>query len=257
MDLWHVVILAIVEGFTEFLPISSTGHLVLTSYLLGITQTQFVKTFEIVIQLGAILAVIFLYWGKLKRSYILWRKIFVAFIPTAIMGFTLYRIIKDILLGNPLITLGALFFGGIALIILEILHTERDHHTENVEELSYKQSLLIGIFQSLSIIPGISRAAATIIGGLFVGAKRRSAVEFSFFLAVPTMITASTFEIIKSSFSFTTIEIQSLVIGFILSFFFAIIAIRFLLSFIQSHTFISFGIYRVILAIVYAFLVLK
>ncbi len=256
MDLWHIVILAIVEGFTEFLPISSTGHLVLTSYLLGVTQTPFVKTFEIVIQLGAILAVIFLYWRKLKRSHILWKKIFVAFLPTAIIGFTLYRVIKDILLGNPLITLGALFFGGIALIILEILHTEREHHTDNVEELTYKQSLLIGIFQSLSIIPGISRAAATIIGGLFVGAKRRSAVEFSFFLAIPTMIAASAFDIFKSSFIFKMHEIFALLLGFILSFVVAIIAIKFLISFIKSHTLIPFGIYRILLALIYAFFII-
>ncbi|GIW61706.1 MAG: undecaprenyl-diphosphatase [Patescibacteria group bacterium] len=257
MDLSHVAILAIVEGFTEFLPISSTGHLILTSYLLGIGQTPFMKTFEIIIQLGAILAVIFLYWRKLKRSYILWKKIFIAFLPTAIIGFTLYRIVKDILLGNPLITLGAIFLGGIILIILELLYKEKEYHVQNVEEITYKQSVLIGLFQSLSLIPGVSRAAATIIGALFLGAKRKSAVEFSFFLAVPTMITASTFEIIQSSFSLTTSEIQYLLIGFILSFFFALLAIRFLLSFIQSHTFIPFGIYRILLAIVYASLLLK
>lgn len=257
MDLSHAVILAIVEGFTEFLPISSTGHLILTSYLLGIGQTPFMKSFEIIIQLGAILAVIFLYWRKLKRSYILWKKIFIAFLPTAIIGFTLYRVIKDILLGNPLITLGAIFLGGIILIFLELLYKEKEYHVQNVEEITYKQSVLIGLFQSLSLIPGVSRAAATIIGALFLGAKRKAAVEFSFFLAVPTMITASTFEIIQSSFSLTTSEIQYLLIGFILSFFFALLAIRFLLSFIQSHTFIPFGIYRILLAIVYASLLLK
>lgn len=256
MDIWHVIILAIVEGFTEFLPISSTGHLILTSYLLGVTQTPFVKTFEIVIQLGAIFAVIFLYWRKLRRSYLLWRKIFVAFLPTAVIGFTLYKVIKDILLGNPLITLGAIFFGGIVMIILEMSYKEKKHYIDNVKELSYKQLLLIGIFQSLSIIPGISRAAATIIGGLLVGAKRKSAVEFSFFLAIPTMIAASAFDIFKSSLNFKMHEFFALILGFFLSFVIAIVAIKFLISFIKTHTLIPFGIYRILLALIYAFFII-
>ncbi len=257
MDIWQIAILAIVEGFTEFLPISSTGHLILTSHVLGINQTPFVKTFEIVIQLGAILAVIVLYWKKLIQNYILWKKIFVAFFPTALLGFILYKIIKDILIGNSLITLVALFLGGIVLIFLELFYKEKKHHVDNVEEITYRQSFFIGLFQSLSMIPGVSRAAATIIGGLFLGAKRKAAVEFSFFLAIPTMIAASALDIAQSSFLFTMNEILSLLLGFIFSFFVAIIAIKFLLSFIQSHTFIPFGIYRVILALLYAFLILR
>ena len=257
MDYFQTIVLSVVEGLTEFLPISSTGHLVLTSKLLNIPQTEFVKSFEIIIQLGAICAILFSYWKTIFTNKKVWSRIIAAFIPTAIVGFVLYKIVKGFLLGNPFITLLALFVGGVLLIVLEILYKEKDHHVGSLEEISFKNAFLIGVFQSISIVPGVSRSAATIIPALFLGTKRKTAVEFSFLLAVPTMFAATILDIVKSEFSFTASEFSVLAIGFIGSFFVAILAVKFLLKFIQNHTFIPFGIYRIILAIVFWLYVLK
>jgi len=256
VDFLQALILSIVEGLSEFLPISSTGHLVLASELLGISQTEFVKSFEIIIQLGAILAIVALYAKTLLTNKTVWLRILAAFLPTAIVGFTLYRVIKNFLVGNTTITLAALFLGGIALIILELVHTEKDSHAGKIEDLTLKQSFLIGLIQSLSIIPGVSRSAATIIGGLFVGAKRKTAVEFSFLLAVPTMAAATGLDLLKSGFAFSQNEYSMILVGFAGSFIVAIFAVKFLLKFVQTHTFIPFGIYRIILALLFwAFIV--
>ncbi len=257
MDYLQAITLSIVEGLTEFLPISSTGHLVLTAKLLNIPQTEFVKSFEIIIQFGSICAVIFLYWKTLLKNKKVWKKIITAFIPTAVVGFILYKIVKNVFLGNPAITLYALFIGGILLIFLENIYKEKDHHADNVGKISFKNAFLIGVFQSFSIIPGLSRAAATIIPALFLGTKRKTAVEFSFLLAVPTMLGATVLDIIKTEFSFSYSEYSILITGFIGSFIVAIFAIKFLLKFIQNHTFIPFGIYRILLAIIFGFYMLK
>lgn len=257
MDFLHVIILSIIEGLTEFLPISSTGHMILASKILSIEQTEFVKSFEIIIQLGAIFAIIFLYWKTITRSIEAWKRIIIAFIPTAIIGFILYKIIKTFLLGNSLITVIALLVGGIILIYLEKIHREKDHHNDSIEKISYKNAFLIGVFQSISVIPGVSRAAATIIPALFLGTKRKTAVEFSFLLAIPTMFAASSLDIFKSSFSFTPYQYYVLFVGFIGSFLVAIAAVKFLLNFVKKHTFIPFGIYRIILAVVFSLFMLS
>jgi len=257
MDYLHAIILSIIEGITEFLPISSTGHMILTSKFLNVTQTDFVKSFEIIIQLGAIFAIIFLYWKTITKNLGVWKKIITAFIPTAIIGFLLFKIIKNYLLGNSLITVIALLVGGILLIILEKTYKEKDHHAENIEKISYKNAFLIGVFQSISVIPGVSRSAATIIPALFLGTKRKVAVEFSFLLAIPTMFAASGLDIIKSNFSFTFPEYSVLVVGFIGSFLVATLTVKFLLNFIKKHTFIPFGIYRIILAVVFWLAILR
>lgn len=257
MDIIQAIILSIVEGISEFLPISSTGHLILTSELLGIPQTEFVKSFEIIIQLGAILAVVVLYWKRMLTSIRAMERILIAFIPTAVIGFTLYRLVKDFLLGNSWVTVLALFLGGIALILLELFYQEKEHHADSIDHLSRKQAFLIGIFQSISIIPGVSRAAATIIGGMYVGAKRKTAVEFSFLLAVPTMLAASILDVAKTKAEFNQQEILLLTIGFIGAFITAILAIKFLLNFVKTHTFIPFGIYRIILAVVFFLFILR
>lgn len=255
MDFIQAVFLSIVEGLSEFLPISSTGHLVLASRLLNIPQTDFVKSFEIIIQLGAILAVVFLYFKKLITSFILWPKIMVAFLPAAFFGLIFYSFIKASLLGNTLVTLFALFFGGIALIFLEKIYIEQKHHLESLDKISLKTALLIGFCQSFSIIPGVSRAAATIIGGMSLGLKRKVAVEFSFLLAIPTMAAATGLDLIKSEFNFSNNEYVLLTVGFLGSFITAVFAIKFLLKFVQSHNFISFGIYRIILSVLFFLLV--
>lgn len=251
MNFLHVFILSAVEGITEFLPISSTGHLVLASTLLKITETNYVKTFEIVIQLGAIMAVVVLYFRKFLSSFNLIKKLIASFVPTAIIGFTLYPLIKGTLLGNTTITLNALFWGGIALIGIEWFLKRREAKAKMVSDISYRQALAIGVSQSFSVIPGVSRAAATIIGGLLTGLDRETATEYSFLLAVPTMFAASALDIYKSRSVFTSSNIELLIIGTVLSFAFAIFAIRFLLNYVKKHDFTAFGIYRIFLALAF------
>jgi undecaprenyl-diphosphatase len=257
MNYLQAIILSIVEGLTEFLPISSTGHMVLASKLLNIMQLDFVKSFEIIIQLGSIFAIIFLYWSTISRNIRIWKKIITAFIPTAIIGFLLYKIIKSFLLGNPLITLLALLIGGLLIVFFEIVHKENNSQNDNIEKISYKNAFLIGLFQSISVIPGVSRSAATIIPALLLGTKRKVAVEFSFLLAIPTMFAATGLDLIKSSFSFTPYEYSILLIGFVGSFLVAILAVKFFLNFIKKHTLIPFGVYRIILAIIFGLFILK
>jgi undecaprenyl-diphosphatase len=249
VNLLHALIFGIVEGITEFLPISSTGHLMLTARYLGIAQTEFVKSFEIAIQSGAILAVVMLYGRTLLKSWEIWKKILAAFLPTAVIGAILYKIIKHFLLADTNIVLWAFFSGGIALIVFEYFHREKADASDELRKISYLQAIMIGLFQSLAIVPGVSRAAATIVGGLVVGLKRRTIVEFSFLLAIPTMAAAMALDLIKSGQGFNQQQFSVLAIGFFVSFAVALIAIKFLLSFIKKHTFIPFGIYRILVAI--------
>jgi undecaprenyl-diphosphatase len=257
MNFLQAFILSFVEGFSEFLPISSTGHLILASKLLNITQTDFVKSFEIIIQLGAIFAVIFLYWGKISKDVRIWKKIITAFIPTAIIGFLLYKVIKVFLLGNSTITVLSLFIGGIIIIFMERSFGKKIPNENGVDKISYRQAFLIGLFQTLSVIPGVSRSAVTIISALFLGTKRIAAVEFSFLLAIPTMLAATALDIVEINFAFSQQESIVLLIGFLGSFLFAIISIKFLLNFIKTNTFIPFGIYRIIIAIIFGLFILK
>lgn len=255
MNLIHVFILSLVEGLTEFLPISSTGHMILASKLLGLTETDFLKTFQIVIQLGAIMAVVVLYFKKFISSLNLIKKLLVAFIPTAIVGFTLYPLIKGALFGNSAVTLNALFLGGLALIGVEWFLKNKRKDAETTSEITYKQALIVGTFQSLSVIPGVSRAAATIVGGLLNGLDRETATEFSFLLAVPTMFAATGLDLWKSRHLITQTGIGTLAIGTILSFFFAILAVKFLIGYVKKHDFTAFGIYRIVLAVLFFLLV--
>lgn len=252
MTYFHAIILSIVEGITEFLPISSTGHLILTSHLLKISETEFVKSFEIIIQLSAILAIVILYWKTLLTNLEAWKRIIVAFIPTAVIGFTFYKLIKHFLLGNSNIVLISLFVGGIFLIILEGIYKQRKENTiDKIEKLKIKDAFYIGLFQSISIVPGVSRSAASIFGGLSVGLKREKAVEFSFLLAVPTMIAASSLDILKSGATFSGQEIKLLLVGFLGSFIIALFAVKIFLGYIKKHNFIPFGIYRILIAVLF------
>ncbi len=268
MDIASSVILGVVEGITEFLPISSTGHLILASNLLRIEQTEFVKTFEIAIQSGAILSVVFLYHRTIFRDFELGKRIFVAFIPTAIIGFLLYKVIKQYLIGNTDVVLLSLFLGGIILIAIELfmqakggdLNLRSDLRREfgsvskyeaPTDKLSYERAFVIGLFQSISVVPGVSRAAATIIGGMLVGLPRKTAVEFSFLLAIPTMLAATALDIRQTSFSFDSNQWEAFALGFTTSFIIALIAIKWLVKYVQNHSFIAFGIYRIVLSIIY------
>lgn len=257
MDILHAIILGIVEGITEFLPVSSTGHMVLASTLLNIPQTDFVKSFEIFIQLGAILAIVVLYWQKYIQNIKVWKNVLIAFIPTGLIGLVLYKFVKDVLLGNPAITVAALLIGGLALIGLEKIYQEKESHVSKIEDLTYQQSFLIGLIQSLSIIPGVSRSAATILGGMFLGAKRATAVEFSFLLAVPTMLAASGLDLVKDKTHHTGSEWMILILGFVVAFVTALIVVKWFIKFIQKNNFIPFGIYRIIIALLFWLVILR
>lgn len=256
MDIIQALILSVIEGVTEFLPVSSTGHLVLASNLLKIPQTEFVKSFEIFIQLGAILAVVVLYVKKYFKNFKAWKNIVAAFIPTAIIGFLLYKIVKSFLLGNMLVTVLALLIGGILLIALERIHKEKKSDVNSIEALSLRQSFMIGLVQSISIIPGVSRSAATILGGMFLGAKRETAVEFSFLLAVPTMLAATGLDLLKSNFFFTSQEVMILAVGFVGSFITALLIVKWFIKFIKTNNFFWFGVYRIVLSLIFILLLL-
>lgn len=251
----HAIILGIVEGITEFLPISSTGHMILASNAMRIPEYDFLKSFEIFIQLGAILAVLLMYWKNLLLNTKIFKRVAIAFVPTAIVGLLFYKFVKAYFLGNTHIVAWAFGIGGILLIIFELFRKKKQSiEVESIVELesiTYKQALLIGFFQSIAIIPGVSRSAATIVGGLMMGISRRAIVEFSFMLAVPTLMSATLFDLAKSSYSFTSNEWGLLGVGFVTAFFSALVAVRFLVDFVKNHTFIIFGVYRIVIALVF------
>lgn len=252
MILFETIILGVVEGFTEFLPISSTGHLILTSHLLKLEQNGFLKSFEIAIQFGAILSVVVLYFKKFLLNWEVIKRVAVAFVPTAVVGFVMYGFIKNVLLGSMATVLWSLLLGGIALIVFEFWYKGKEKTEEkSVATVSYIYCFVIGLFQAISIIPGVSRAAATILGGLWLGVPRKTIVEFSFLLALPTMAGATGLDLLKNASSFSYDQFGVLAVGFVISFITAVLAIKFLTSFVQKHTFVSFGVYRIILAIVF------
>ncbi len=251
MDNLQAIVFGIVEGITEFLPISSTGHLMLTAHVLGLDQTAFLKSFEIVIQFGAILSVVVLYWRSLLVNSEILKRVVVAFVPTGILGLTLYKVIKRYLLASHTVVLWSLLLGGVFLIVFELLYRENDHAVDELSEIPYGTSLLIGLFQSIAMIPGVSRSASTIVGGLVLGLRRKTIVEFSFLLAVPTMLAATGLDLVKNVGEFSLGQIQFLSIGFVVSFFAALAGVKYLLRFIKHHTFIAFGVYRIALVIVF------
>ncbi|MEI6154272.1 MAG: undecaprenyl-diphosphatase UppP, partial [Deltaproteobacteria bacterium] len=244
MNLLQALIFGIVECITEFLPISSTGHLMLTARVLGLSQTEFLKTFEIVIQFGAILSIIVLYWKTLLVNFEVLKRVILAFIPTAVLGLLFYKIIKHYLMASSQVVLWSMFIGGICLIVFELIHREKDDALEDIGAIPYRTAILIGIFQFIAMIPGVSRSAATIVGGLVLGLRRKTIVEFSFLLAVPTILAATALYLMKNASQFSAAQLNFLSVGFILSFVFAMLSVKFLLNFIKHHSFISFGIYR-------------
>lgn len=259
MDIYHVVVLSIVEGVTEFLPISSTAHLILTSHVLKIPKTTFLTTFEISIQLGAIAAVIYLYADKILKNKGLLLKSFIGFIPTGILGLTLYKYIKTLLI-DPFIPVIMLFMGGVAIILIEKYIDKKEltkASCKSIEKMPYKDALWIGLIQSVSMIPGVSRAAASIFGGIFLKYKRQDAVEFSFLLAIPTMLTATAFDLLNEASNLTSHQQLMIVLGMIFSFISALIVIKWLIRYIKNNNFTLFGYYRILLSIIYYLLFIK
>jgi undecaprenyl-diphosphatase len=260
MSTLQTIILSVIEGLTEFLPVSSTAHLVLTSQILGVLQSEFVKSFEVIIQLGAILAVVVLYIKDLIKNVRLWFKILVAFLPSAILGFLFYDFIKERLLGNGLITALALIVGGGIFIVIDKIKLAPANKPEKAFDLSNIPTLrllAIGLAQSLAMIPGVSRSAASIFGGVLAGLNKNDAIKFSFFLAIPTMLAATTLDLYKSGFNFSNHEITLLIIGFMGAFITALVAIKSFIKFVQKHSFLPFGIYRIAVGLLWFFVIIK
>jgi len=257
MDWWQALVLGAIEGITEFLPISSTAHLRLLSEWLGIVNSDFSKSFDIFIQLGAILAVLAVYLKTLCQQPKIILKLIVAFIPTGIIGLLAYPLVKSQFMDSFWLIASTLGLGGLFLIWFEgYYHKKKEKKGEGLEQISYRQACLIGLCQALAIIPGISRSAATIVGGLALGLKRSTIVEFSFLLALPTMLAATGLDLVKSSWSFGQPEIIALGIGTVTAFITAWLSVKWLLNFVQHHNFRSFGWYRLALAIVVVFYLL-
>lgn len=254
MNYLTAIILAAVEGITEFLPVSSTGHLILAAALLGVQQTAFVKSFELALEFGSILSVVALYWKFFMQTEVL-KRLIVAFIPTGFIGLLAYRFFKDVLLGNQQVVLWALLLGGLFLILFELRYKEKSD-IDAIGKIPYKHCFLIGLIQAVSVIPGVSRSAPTIMGGLALGMKRETIVLFSFLLAVPTMVAASGFDLLNSYNEFSSGQVDILLVGFVTSFLVALPAIKLFLNFIKKNNFIPFGIYRVIIVVLFFFLVI-
>jgi undecaprenyl-diphosphatase len=246
-------LLGIVEGLTEFLPVSSTGHLILASELLHLPQTDSHKVFEVAIQLGAILAVACLYWRRFTTRSDLLMKLLVGFLPTGTIGFLLYKLVKDLF--NSSVVSISLIIGGVAFLVME--RFMKNHHPviNDVADVSYRTAFTVGLVQCVSMIPGVSRSGATIIGGLICRMDRAVAAEFSFLLALPTMLAATGYDIYKNASTFNGSDWDMLLIGFAVSFIFSIVGIRVLIRLVQRHTFIPFGIYRIVVGALFLLLV--
>lgn len=255
MTLFEAILIAIVEGLTEFLPISSTGHMIITQALLGVENSDFVKAFVINIQFGAILSVVVLYWKRFFQSINFYFKLFVAFIPAAIFGLLLSDYI-DQMLESVLTVAIMLLMGGIILISIDKWLNPKEE-----KEITYPKALKIGLFQCIAMIPGVSRSAATIIGGMAQGLTRKQAAEFSFFLAVPTMFGASAYKLYKSYKSTPSIfqedNLITLLIGNAVAFVVAMLAIKFFISFLTKHGFKAFGWYRIAVGAILIILILS
>jgi undecaprenyl-diphosphatase len=245
MDWIKAIIISIVEGITEFLPISSTGHMIITEKLLGIQSSEFINTFIISIQFGAILSVIVLYWKRFIKSLVFYYKLFVAFLPAAIAGLIFGNYI-DILLNNVIVVAISLVIGGIVLIFVDNWFKNPPGN----KEITYLKAFKIGCFQIIAMIPGVSRSAATIIGGLTQKLTRKDAAEFSFFLAVPTMFAASVYRLYKNHDHITGENLGILIIGNIIAFIIAMIAIKSFVTYLATHGFKIFGYYRIVVGMI-------
>ena len=245
MGIFESIILGIIEGFTEFLPISSTGHLIIASEALGIDQSKVTKAYEVIIQFAAILAVVLNYSDKFTLKKIeLWKKLAFSFIPIGVVGFIFADYIK--FLFDITIVAWMFIIGGVVFLLVERFYTEKDHFIDDVEKVSYKQALWIGIAQIFALIPGTSRAGSTIIGAMLVGLNRRASAEFSFLLALPVMCATTGYDLLKHYQDFVSANFLPLIVGFIMAFIVAYLTIKLFLAFLQRFTFVAFGVYRII-----------
>jgi undecaprenyl-diphosphatase len=250
MDLLQAMVLGLIEGVTEFLPVSSTGHMIVAGQWLGVAQNGDNKAFEVIIQLAAILAVVAYDCERFTPTpghIELWKKVILAFIPVGIVGLLLHTQIKAMF---TLHIVAVMFIvGGIVFLLVEFLHRGREYAVHRVEDISYRQAMWIGIAQVFALIPGTSRAGATIIGALLVEVDRKTSAEFSFLLAVPVMLAASGFDLVRHLHDFAGAEFAPLLAGFVVAFASAWVVIRLFISFLQRFTFVPFGIYRILFGI--------
>lgn len=256
MSFLEAIILAIVEGITEFLPVSSTGHMIIASSLMGIAENPFTKTFTVAIQLGAILSVVVLYWKRFLQSFDFYLKLVIAVIPALVFGKLLDDYI-DNLLGNVLVVGFMLFAGGVFLVFMDSLINE--NKTDENQEITNAKAFRIGLFQCIAMIPGVSRSAATIVGGLVQKLNRKTAAEFSFFLAVPTMFAATAYKLLKfykEGVGFQNDQISLLIVGNIVAFIVAMLAIKSFITYLTKHGFRIFGYYRIVVGLIIMMLVL-
>lgn len=250
MTIFDSIILGIIEGFTEFLPISSTGHLIVASEFLGIDQNSVTKAYEVIIQFAAIFAVVFNYKDKFSLDKIsLWTKVFVAFLPIGAVGFIFSHQIKELFSIQIVATM--FIVGGIIFLVVEKFFIPNETHLiDDVEQVTMKQSLIIGFAQVFALIPGTSRAGSTIIGALLVGLSRKASAEFSFLLAFPVMSAVTAYDLLKHYHEFSDANLLTLGVGFIVSFVVAYFTIKLFLVFLEKFTFVAFGIYRIIFGII-------
>lgn len=262
IEILKIILIGIVEGITEWLPVSSTGHMLLLDELVSLNATEeFKEMFFVVIQLGAILAVVVMFWKKMfpfafkekptvKKDVLwMWVKVAVACIPSAVLGLLLDDFLEEHF-GHALSIAVMLIAYGVAFILVERINKKRTPKTEKLADITFKTAILIGLFQVLSMIPGTSRSGATIIGALIIGVSRTAAAEFTFFLALPTMLGASALKIVKHGIVFTGAEVTALLIGCAVAFAVSVVAIKFLMDFVKRHDFSAFGWYRIVLGIV-------
>ncbi len=254
MDIFQAIILGIIEGITEFLPISSTGHLIVASEAMGLVQTKTNMAFEVIIQFAAILAVIANYKDKFHvRHSALWIKVVIAFLPLAIIGFIFKDSIKAMF---NVETVAVMFIvGGVIFLIIEYFHKGKEPHTKDVEDVSYLQAAGIGIAQVFALIPGTSRAGSTIIGALLLGMSRKASAEFSFLLALPVMATVSGYDLLKHYDEFSGAQFPMLMAGFITSFLVAWVVMKLFIKFLERFTFVAFGVYRILFGVILLYLI--
>ncbi|WP_219702172.1 undecaprenyl-diphosphate phosphatase [Marinomonas lutimaris] len=245
MDVFHSVILGLVEGATEFLPISSTGHLIVVSQWLGMEQTEGNKAFEVIIQLAAILAVVANYKERFTfKHFRLWCQVFVAFLPVAIVGFLFRHQIKAMFSVSVVATM--FIVGGVIFLLTERWIKHKSPSVESLEDLTFKQALWVGIAQIFALIPGTSRAGSTIVGAVLVGLSRKASAEFSFLLALPVMMAASGYDLLSNYKEFSGEQWMPLAIGFVVAFLSAFVVMKLFMVFLQRFTFVAFGWYRIV-----------
>ena len=254
MDIFQAIIIGIIEGFTEFLPISSTGHMIVASEFMGLSQDSLTTAYEVIIQFAAILAVMLIYKEKITFKKVdLWVKLLVAFLPIAIVGFIFKDQIKTLF--NVETVAWMFIIGGIIFLVVEYFYEEKEYHVSEVEDVTMMQAFWVGIAQIFSLIPGSSRAGATIIGGLLTGLDRKTSMEFSFLLAIPVMVAVSGYDLLKHYKDFADANWVAFGIGFVTAFIVAYITIKLFLVFIQRFTFVAFGIYRIIFGVLLLMLI--